>query len=155
MPPQLNAAVLSLFRAVAGLLFLCHGIASIFGVLGGNQGTGHSVPAGTWPGWYAALIQLIAGALVLVGLATRPAALIASGSMAYAYFSVHQEKALLPIRNGGELAAMFCWSFLIITVFGGGPYSLDRLIARMTGRGAVPDRTGEPLDGSREPAVAS
>ncbi|GHD83626.1 hypothetical protein GCM10010508_00010 [Streptomyces naganishii JCM 4654] len=96
---------LGLFRVVVGLLFACHGAASLFGVLGGAMGThGGTLPAGTWPGWYAAVIQLAAGALVLLGLVTRPAALVASGSMAYAYFDVHQRAALWPIQNGGVLS---------------------------------------------------
>src|SRR5690242_3753151 len=90
---------LSLFRVVVGLLFLCHGIAAVFGVLGGNFGHGRALPAFAWPGWWAALIELVTGALVLVGLLTRPAAFLASGTMAYAYFTVHQRHALLPIEN--------------------------------------------------------
>ncbi len=104
---RLSATVLSLFRMVAGLLFACHGAASLFGVLGGARGTGASVPVGAWPSWWAAMIQLVGGALVLLGLFTRPAALVCSGSMAYAYFVVHQPKALLPLANGGEPAALF------------------------------------------------
>jgi len=150
IPSSVSGAVQSLFRAIVGLLFLCHGLSSLFGVLGGAQGHGHSVPVGTWPGWWAALIQAVTGALVLIGLATRPAAVLASGSMAYAYFSVHQEKALLPIRNGGELAVLFCWSMLLIVFTGPGPYSLDRLLRRTPGRGSVAASTGE-----RQPATAN
>ncbi|WFE37106.1 DoxX family protein [Micromonospora sp. WMMD998] len=130
VPTQLKGPVLSLFRIVVGLLFMFHGAASIFGILGGNPVTGEAIPFGTWPGWWAALIQLVCGALVLVGLGTRPAALLASGSMAYAYFVVHQPHGLLPIRNGGEAAAMFCWSFLLIAVLGPGTWALDALLAR-------------------------
>ncbi|MGW4501159.1 DoxX family protein [Micromonospora sp. NPDC004336] len=122
---RIGGPALSLFRAVVGLLFLCHGLASLFGILGGNRGTGEAVPLGEWPGWWAALIQAICGALVLVGLLTRPAAVLASGSMAYAYFVVHQPDALLPLRNGGELAVLFCWSFLLIAVFGPGAWAVD------------------------------
>ncbi|MFG1675535.1 DoxX family protein [Micromonospora sp. NPDC049282] len=130
VPAQLKGPVLSLFRIVVGLLFLLHGAASIFGILGGNPVTGKAVPVGTWPGWWAALIQLVCGALVLVGLVTRPAALLASGSMAYAYFVVHQPHGLLPISNGGEAAAMFCWSFLLVAVLGPGTWALDALLSR-------------------------
>lgn len=139
VPAQLNGPVLSLFRIVVGALFVCHGAASIFGIFGGNPATGGAVPAGTWPGWWAALIQLICGALVLVGLVTRPAALLASGSMAYAYFVVHQPHGLLPLGNGGELAALFCWSFLLVAVLGPGPWALDALLARR--RPATPAET--------------
>ena len=64
----------TLIRAVVGLHFLCHGLASLLGILGGSRGTGEAVPLGEWPGWWAALIQAVCGGLVLVGLLTRPAA---------------------------------------------------------------------------------
>lgn len=130
---RLTAPTWSLFRVVAGLLFLCHGLASIFGVLGGNRGTGQAIEPGTWPSWYAAVIQLVCGALVLAGLATRPAAVLASGSMAYAYFTVHQPQALMPIQNGGVTPALYAWTFLTIAVLGPGTWSLDAVIARRRG----------------------
>jgi putative oxidoreductase len=121
--------VLGLFRIVVGLLFTIHGAASLFGVLGGAMGTkGGTIPVGTWPFWHAAVIQLVAGALVLVGLGTRGAAFIASGSMAFAYFSVHLPVALWPIQNGGEPATLFCWSFLLLVCTGSGAFGLDRLL---------------------------
>ncbi|WAL66643.1 DoxX family protein [Amycolatopsis cynarae] len=121
----------TLFRVVVGFLFACHGAASLFGVLGGAQGThGGTVPVGSWPGWWAALIQLVGGVLVALGLGTRVAALISSGSMAYAYFSVHQAAALLPIENKGEPAALYAWAFLLIVAVGPGPWALDRLLFR-------------------------
>jgi putative oxidoreductase len=83
------------------------------------------VAAGTWPGWYAGVIQLVCGLLVLVGLFTVPAAILASGSMAYAYFVVHQPQGLLPIQNGGVTPALYAWSFLAIAAIGAGPWSLD------------------------------
>ncbi|GAA4214822.1 DoxX family protein [Microbispora amethystogenes] len=128
---QISGPVLSLFRVVTGLLFVCHGASSIFGVLGGSRGTGQTLPFGSWPGWWAAAIQLVFGALVLVGLFTRVSALLCSGSMAYAYFVVHAPQNLFPIRNGGEAAAMFCWSFFLIAVFGPGSWALDTLIHRV------------------------
>ncbi|MEV4491540.1 DoxX family protein [Micromonospora coxensis] len=143
---RLNGPALSLFRMVVGLLFLCHGLASLFGVFGGNRGSGEAVPVGQWPGWWAALIQVLCGALVLAGLVTRPAALVASGSMAYAYFVVHQPEGLLPLRNGGELAALFCWSFALVVVLGPGPWALDALIRRRRGEAVAPvsGRTSVP-----------
>ncbi|MCP3783884.1 DoxX family protein [Micromonospora sp. A3M-1-15] len=142
VPARLHGPVLSLFRMVTGLLFLCHGAASLFGVLGGNPMTGRAVPVGEWPGWWAALIQLVCGALVLVGLFTRPAALLASGSMAYAYFVVHQPDGPLPLRNGGEPAALFCWSFLLVAVLGPGTWALDTLLSRP--RGVVTEPAARP-----------
>ena len=136
------APLWSLFRIVVGLLFLCHGLASVFGVLGGNRGSGQAIEPGTWPNWYAGVIQLVCGALVLAGLATRPAAILASGSMAYAYFAVHQPLGLLPLNNNGELAVLFCWSFLLIAVLGPGRYAADNLFTRkpFAGTASQPDR---------------
>ncbi|MER7947063.1 DoxX family protein [Streptomyces sp. NPDC096079] len=119
---QAQPYALGLFRIVVGLLFACHGVASLFGLIGGT-----AIPAGTWPGWYAAVIQLGAGVLVLAGLGTRTAAFLASGSMAYAYFKVHQPESLLPLQNGGENAAMFCWAFALLVFTGPGALALDRL----------------------------
>ncbi|RFC75347.1 DoxX family protein [Streptomyces sp. AcE210] len=155
MTGRLNSAqpyALGLFRIIVGLLFACHGAASLFGVLGGAMGGG-TVPAGTWPGWYAAVIQLVGGTLVALGLGTRAAALIASGSMAYAYFKVHQPEALWPLQNGGEPSAMFCWAMLLLVFTGSGALGLDRLF---TARGA--SETERPASsasaGEREPAAA-
>lgn len=114
--------LLSLFRIVVGLLFVCHGAGKLFGVLGGRE-----VTFGVWPSWYAAVIELVAGGAVLLGVGTRVAALLCSGEMAYAYFVSHQPKALWPIENGGELAAMYSWSFLLIAFFGPGTWTIARL----------------------------
>ncbi|MER5863410.1 DoxX family protein [Kitasatospora sp. NPDC002040] len=116
-------------RIAIGLLFACHGAASLFGVLGGSKGGG-TVEALSWPGWYAAVIQLVGGALVLLGLGTRTAAVVCSGSMAYAYFSVHQENALFPIQNGGVASALYSWAFLLLAATGPGALALDGLLAR-------------------------
>lgn len=139
---QLRDPVLSLFRAVVGFLFACHGAATLFHILGGPHG-GAQPHVGEWPGWWAALIQLAGGVLVLAGLVTRVAAVVGSGSMAYAYFTVHQPKALFPILNGGEPAAMFCWSLLLLALFGGGPWALDALLSRRT-RPSATALTAEP-----------
>ncbi|MBN0044820.1 DoxX family protein [Streptomyces actuosus] len=138
--------VLALFRIVVGLLFACHGAASLFGVLGGAAGTdGGTITAGAWPGWYAAVIQLLGGGLVLLGLGTRAAALLASGSMAYAYFDVHQPTALWPLQNGGEASALFCWAFFLLMFTGSGAFGLDRLPARRAGRAADPASERTPV----------
>lgn len=133
---------LGLFRIVTGLLFACHGAASLFGVLGGAMGGG-TVPAGTWPGWYAAVIQLVAGVLVLAGVGTRSAAFLASGSMAYAYFKVHQPEALFPLQNGGETAALFCWAFALLIFTGPGALALDGLFGARGRSAATPREDGE------------
>ncbi|MDX3849637.1 DoxX family protein [Streptomyces sp. AK02-01A] len=136
MSTRLNDAqpyALGLFRIVVGLLFACHGAATLFGLFGND-----TTPAGAWPGWYAAVIQLVGGGLVLLGLGTRIAALVASGSMAYAYFNVHQPTGLFPMENGGEAAAIFAWTFLLIVFTGPGALSVDRLFS--SGGGSEEER---------------
>src|SRR5688500_10132587 len=96
--PWARDAAVTAFRTTVGLLFALHGTASLFGVLGGARGSGAALEVGAWPGWWAALIQFAGGVLVLAGLGTRVAALVCSGSMAYAYFVVHQPQALLPLN---------------------------------------------------------
>ncbi|WP_326550069.1 DoxX family protein [Micromonospora sp. NBC_01813] len=127
---RLPEITMTAFRMVLGLLFALHGAATLFGVFGGHRGSGEAATIGAWPTWWAALIQFVGGLLVLTGLGTRAAAIICSGSMAYAYFVVHQPDALLPLNNGGELAALFCWSFLLVAAVGPGRYSLDALLHR-------------------------
>ncbi|MFJ4678577.1 DoxX family protein [Kitasatospora sp. NPDC088783] len=140
--------LVGLTRAVTGLLFACHGAASLFGVLGGAKGGG-TVETLSWPGWYAAVIQLVGGTLVLLGLGTRTAAVVCSGSMAYAYFSVHQENGLLPIQNGGESAALFAWTFLLLAATGPGALALDALLPTRR-RTATPEPATAP-----DPAAAT
>jgi len=114
--------VLAIFRIVVGFLFASHGGAALFGVLGAKQ-----PEALAWPSWWAAAIQLVGGAFVMLGFGTRYAALLCSGSMAYAYFTVHQADALLPVQNGGEKAALFSFAFLLIAFLGSGTWALERL----------------------------
>ncbi|MFI6204865.1 DoxX family protein [Streptomyces sp. NPDC051041] len=135
MTARLNSAqpyALGLFRIVIGLLFACHGAVSLFGVLGGVDGNGGTAETGAWPNWYAAVIELVGGGLVLLGLGTRAAAFVSSGAMAYAYFKVHQPEALWPIENNGEGAALYCWAMFLLVFTGSGAFGLDRLLARRT-----------------------
>jgi putative oxidoreductase len=119
----------SLYRLVVGFLMACHGASTLFAFPVKASG-GHTVSPTVWPGGVAAVLQLTFGVLVMVGLATRTSAVLLSGTMAYAYFSVHQEKALLPMANGGEPAALFSWAFLSIAMLGAGPLSLDAVLAK-------------------------
>jgi len=111
--------VLSLFRIFFGLLFLLHGTSGIFGWPAPLAAASGSLL------WLAALIELITGVLITLGLFTRPAAFIASGEMAVAYFTQHLPHGFWPINNGGELAVMFCWAFFLIVFTGPGAYALD------------------------------
>ena len=121
---------LGVFRVVVGALFASHGAASLFGVFGGAPGSGGTVALGAWPSWWAAVIQLGCGLLVAFGVLHRGAAVLASGSMAYAYFVVHQPDGLLPLQNQGEQAALFAWSFLLLAFTGPGALALGRALRR-------------------------
>ncbi|MBD0837409.1 MULTISPECIES: DoxX family protein [unclassified Streptomyces] len=143
MTGRLNSAqpyALGLFRIVVGLLFACHGASKLFGAFGGR-----TVDAGAWPNWYAAVIELVGGSLVLLGLGTRAAAFISSGAMAYAYFKVHQPSALWPIENSGEGAAMYCWAMFLLIFTGSGAFGLDRLFAKRRTPVRREERAAEPV----------
>ncbi|WP_433264988.1 DoxX family protein [Actinosynnema sp. CS-041913] len=124
-----NNLVLAAFRVVVSFLFACHGLQG-FGLLGGIDGQGTAVPFGSFPGWWGSVLELVCSVLVLVGVAARPAAVLCSGAMAYAYFVVHQPTGLLPLHNMGELAAVYCWAFLLIAVLGPGSFTLGRAFRR-------------------------
>jgi len=108
----------ALLRIVAGLLFLFHGLQK-FGIMGGGM-----VPMLGKLG-LAAIIELVGGGLIMVGFLTSPIAFLASGEMAYAYFSAHLPKGTWPIQNGGEPAALFAFIFLYISTRGAGMLSID------------------------------
>jgi putative oxidoreductase len=119
---RFSAPVLGIFRIVVGLLFALHGTAKLFGWPATKSG---AVPFGTWPYWWAGLIELVVGLLVALGLFTRLAALLGSGTMAYAYFTAHQPDGVLPIQNGGELAVLYCFAFLLIAFAGAGAFAVQ------------------------------
>jgi putative oxidoreductase len=110
----------ALLRIVSGFLFIWHGTQKLI-----NFPAEFPYPLN--PLMYAAgSIEMIGGALVMIGLFTRPAAFICSGTMAVAYWMAHGMNQLFPILNGGELAALFCFAFLFIAARGPGIWSLDK-----------------------------
>ncbi len=119
---------LSALRIVTGVLFALHGAATFWGFLDGRRS---SPDVFAWPGWWGAAIQLVGGLLIAAGALTRPAAIIASGSMAYAYFAFHAGDGLSPLANDGELSALYCWVLLLFAFTGPGPISVDAVIGRL------------------------
>lgn len=117
-----NSEGYALMRIVVGFLFLWHGSQKLFDFPSGMPG---GVPA--FITYVAGPIELIGGILVMIGLFTHWAAFITSGHMAVAYWMVHGTKALLPIQNKGELAALYCFVFLFIATQGAGIWSIDAL----------------------------
>lgn len=109
-------------RIVAGYCFLLHGLQKIFGVLGGQQQELLSLLG------VAGLVEVVGGALLAVGLFTRPTAFLASGQMAVAYFLGHvarEGSLLFPVVNRGEPAVLYCFLFLYLAASGPGAWSLD------------------------------
>ena len=130
---RLGAVPVAAVRIVVGFLFACHGFQKLFGAFGKAP-----VPIGAWPSWWAGAIELGAGILIAIGLFTRPAAVLSSGTMAYAYFTVHQASGLLPMQNKGELAALYCWTFLLIAIVGPGALAVDAIRRRAARQGTSP-----------------
>jgi putative oxidoreductase len=114
---------LSLLRIASGLLFLQHGTAKWLGIPAMPRFAEVSI---TTLSGAAGAIELVTGALLVLGLFTRPAAFVASGLMAAAYFIAHAPGSFFPIVNRGELAALYCFVFLYLAAAGGGAWSLDR-----------------------------
>ena len=121
--------IYSIARAVAGFLFLAHGIQKLFGGLGGMGGSGEPAALMSLPG-VAGVVELIGGTLIMVGLYTPLVAFICSGEMAAAFFMVHLPMGFWPIMNGGELAVVYCFVFLYFASRDSGPLSLDAVLSR-------------------------
>lgn len=137
--------VLSVFRFVVGLLYLEHGLSKVIGFPAlAHHGPYHlfSLVPGA-----AGILELVGGALIVLGLFTRPVAFILSGEMAFAYFLAHEPRNFFPIVNGGEAAILFCFAFLYLFVAGGGAWSLDELPLRRSAARAEKARAEAALAG--------
>lgn len=129
---------LSVLRIVTGMLFFEHGLQKIF-----------DFPAAATPVPYhplsllglAGMIETFGGFLILIGLLTRPAAFLASGEMAVAYFKVHIERSFFPINNRGDNVVLFCFVMLYLAFAGGGVWALDHWFATRR-------RAGDPTSAS-------
>lgn len=116
----MTPVVLAVFRVMFALLVLVHGTTALFG-----WPAGEAAQFGVWPYWYAGVIEFVCGALILVGAATRPAAFLASGTMAFAYFMGHASISFWPAVNQGEPAVMACFAFLLLVFTGPGAFAVD------------------------------
>jgi putative oxidoreductase len=145
--PHLPNLGLAALRVVTGLMFMQHGIQKHFGLLlsPGQPPFGHIAPFSAV--WIAGALELVGGALIALGLLTRPVAFLLSGEMAVAYFTVHAKLGLFPIVNRGELAVLYCFVFLMFFGVGGGRFSLDQLFRHRHASRA------EPLEAEEHSAV--
>lgn len=122
---RFSAFTLNAMRIVFALDYMQHGAQKLFGL----WGFAHPVALFSQMG-AAGVIEFFGGAMLALGLFTRPLAFILSGEMAVAFFQAHFPRAFLPIVNHGELPVLFCWAFLFFAANGGGSFSLDGLRAR-------------------------
>jgi len=130
--------ILSILRIMTALLLLQYGMAKMIGFPVHeylNNVQRFSLP------WFAGTLEFAGGALMLVGLFTRPVAFVLSGLMASAYFIGHAPKGFLPLLNGGTLAIQLCFTFLYLTFAGGGAWSFDALLRRHNSE-QQPDTSG-------------
>ena len=121
MKTRLSALTLNAMRIVFALDFMQHGAQKLFGVLGWQ---GPSVHLFSQMG-LAGVLEFFGGALLALGLFTRPVAFILAGEMAVAFFQAHFPRGFFPIVNRGELPVLFCWAYLFFAANGGGSFSLD------------------------------
>jgi putative oxidoreductase len=122
VPPAWAPRLLSLLRIVAGFIFMLHGAQKL---LGFPAPFPMPLPAFSLF-WFAGVLELLGGALILIGLLTRPVAFVLSGEMAFAYFMGHAPKIFWPVLNGGDAAILYCFVFLYLAAAGAGPWSVDR-----------------------------
>lgn len=114
-------------RIITGLMFMQHGTQKIFSFPAEAMGPFQLMSQMGIGG----VLELVGGALIVLGLFTRPIAFLLSGMMAVAYFQFHaMSGGLFPLVNGGELAALYCWVFLYLVFAGPGAFSVDGILAK-------------------------
>lgn len=120
---QYEPAMRGVLRIMAGLLFLAHGTQKFLSFPPGERaGSGWDLSS---PASIAGIIELVTGLLITLGLLTRPAAFLASGTMAAAYFIAHAPQNFWPVNNMGDAAILYCFVFLYFAFAGPGRFSID------------------------------
>jgi putative oxidoreductase len=118
---------LSVLRIITGLMVIQHGMSKLIG-FPAVAAVAKLNPLSLIGA--AGFIELIGGALLIIGFLTQPVAFIISGEMAFAYFMVHAPKSFFPLINGGTLAIIFCFACLYLSTAGAGPWSVDAATRR-------------------------
>ena len=118
---------LSVLRIITGLMIIQHGMAKLLGFPAVAQFANLNPMSLIGA---AGFIELIGGALLIIGFLTQPVAFIVSGEMAFAYFMAHAPKSFFPLVNGGTLAIAFCFTCLYLSTAGAGPWSVDAATKR-------------------------
>jgi putative oxidoreductase len=125
LPAWLPGLTHALLRIMTGALFMQHGVQKLFGLLLAPDRPWTGAPPMFSQFWFAGVLEVFGGALIVLGLFTRPVAFLLAGEMAVAYFQAHFPRSFWPILNGGESAVLFCFLYLYFFANGAGPLSLD------------------------------
>ena len=116
--------ICAILRIMTGFMFTFHGLQKVFGILAVRQ------PPMFSQLWIGGVVEVICGPLIVIGLQSRWAAFVASGTMAVAYFQFHWKfqfgPEFFPVINGGDAAILYCFVFLYIACHGSGIWSLDK-----------------------------
>jgi putative oxidoreductase len=125
LPAAWAPRLLSVLRIVSALIFLEHGTQKLLGF-----------PPSPMPPppplsllWFGGILEMVGGALLLIGLFSRPVAFLLAGEMAVAYWMFHAPQGAFPALNGGDAAILYCFVFLYVAAAGPGPWSLDSKLA--------------------------
>lgn len=114
--------LLSVLRIVSALIFIAHGTQKLFGF---PAPPASGLPAMFTLYWFAGVLEVFGGLLLLVGFLTRPVAFVLSGQMAFAYWMAHAPRSPYPVLNGGDASILYCFVFLYLVAAGPGPWSVD------------------------------
>ena len=123
LPSAWAPRLLSVLRIVSALIFMEHGTQKLLGFPPMSEGMSQPAPLSLM--WVGGLLEMVGGALLLIGLFTRPVAFVLAGEMAVAYWMFHAPSGPFPALNGGDAAILYCFVFLYIAAAGPGPWSLD------------------------------
>lgn len=133
-PSPWSDRMLAIFRIVAGLMFMSAGTMKLFGFPANPMPDAPPIELMSQMG-IGGLLEVVGGAMIVLGLLTRPAAFILAGEMAVAYFQFHFPQGFWPTSNNGVPAVMYCFFFLYLVFAGAGAWSVDRVLARRAAGG--------------------
>ncbi|HEU0135313.1 MAG TPA: DoxX family protein [Allosphingosinicella sp.] len=132
LPASWAPRLLSVLRIVSALIFMEHGTQKLLGFPPMAEGMSQPAPGSFM--WFGGLLEMVGGALLLIGLFSRPVAFVLAGEMAVAYWMFHAPSGFFPALNGGDAAILYCFVFLYIAAAGPGPWSVDARLRSGAGR---------------------
>jgi putative oxidoreductase len=141
---KLPGLTLLALRVISALVLFEHSTVRAFGFPTNPDRPFRGAPDPFTRPWFATVLELVGGTLIILGLFTRPASFVLSGLMAFAYFIAHAPEHFFPIINRGEPAVLLCFIFLYLAANGAGPYALDAVLGRRRTPVSAPPRASVP-----------